>query len=204
MIFLLYIFVAGKFITMNRKIAITGMPRTNKTLLALALSNMTDIPYIRSKTMYEWRWIFGITSTVRLKWKDMLMIASSSFCDRAKTETYYDEFISDGASFSELMWMKSNLAKPLRRQQNEVVESLEMLCASYAARQYDFIIHAGTSGNDDFYVQMYRQYQIPFNIYSTEFPEQSLKEILKDIHVPVKNSVESSIYMAKTSLFIRH
>jgi len=183
---------------MKAKIAITGLPKTNKTLLAAALSNMTDIPLIGNKTMYEWYRLFGFSDSKPLEWKDMFLVAVASFCERAKNEMLFDCFISDGASFSELMWLKTNF--DLEKNQNDMVESLEILCASYAARRYDFIIH---TGNDDLYVQFYQRYQIPYKMYNSVFPEQSLKKISKDIHVPLKNSVESSIYQAKSTLFIK-
>jgi len=187
---------------MYSKIAIAGLPKSNKTLLAQALSYMTDIPVIRNKTMYEWHKIFDFHDSKNLTWKDMFLIAVSSFFERAENETMFDRFISDGASFSELMWLKLNFAQQLERGQRDVVERLEIFCASHAARQYDFIIHAGAAESDDDYVQLYRRYRIPYKIYGTDFPEQSLREIANDLRLPVKYSVENSIYQAKTNLFI--
>ena len=70
---------------MNIKIAIAGFPKSGKTLLAQALSCMTEIPYIRTMMMYEWKKIFNISDTAKINWKDAFLIASAAFYDRAKS-----------------------------------------------------------------------------------------------------------------------
>ena len=194
------------------KIAIAGLPKSNKTLLAMALSNMTDIPYIRSKTMLEWYRIFSISNSVGLNWKDALLIASSSFFERSKIESYYDQCISDGASFSELMWLKSNFAERFRkRMKNErinIIESLEHMSLSYAASRYDFVLHAETAINaelsNDRFIGAYSKYHIPYKIYNTDCLERSLIEISTDLNLSMKNTVENSIHAAKLSLFLKN
>ena len=195
---------------MITKIAIAGWPKSNKTLLALALSNMTGIPFIQNRTMYEWRKIHDLTDSPNTEWKDMYLIASSSFFERAVMESYYEQFISDGASFSEIMWMKICWEKqcPEKMQfgRDKTTGSLEQVCALYAEQQYDFIIHAGTGNADcpnDLYEQLYAKYHLPYRMYSTENMEETVNEIKKDLHLPVKHSVESAIYQAKVNLFLK-
>ena len=151
---------------MISKIAITGLPKSQNTLMAAALSVLTDIPLIQNKTMYEWYRIFGFSETKKLVWKDMFLIASSSFDERTKKETYFERFISDGSSFCELMWLKSSCK--LKSNQNEKVENFEFICASYAAKQYDFVIHADASENNDEYVQLFLKYQIQHKLYCSQ------------------------------------
>jgi hypothetical protein len=196
---------------MKTKIAIAGLPKSNKTSLAQALSNMTGIPCIRNKTMYEWNRIYDLFDSKNdLGWKDMFLIAASSFFERAKVESYFERFISDGASFSELMCLKINYANQLQdktnNKRNEIIETLERVSGLYAARQYDFIIHADTSNNVslavDFYRELYIKYNIPYKIYCTEYLEQALREISNDLNIPMKQSIESSIYQTKINLSI--
>ena len=197
---------------MKTKIAIAGLPKSNKTSLAQALSNMTGIPYIRNKTMYEWNSILDLSdSKSDLKWNDVFLIAASSFFERVKVESYFNQFISDGASFSELMCLKINFANQFKNkkqnERNKIIENLEYMSASYAAQQYDFIIHADASNDgglaNDFYKELYLKYNITYKIYSAEFLEQTLKEILNDLNLPMKTSVESSIYQTKRDLFVK-
>ena len=178
---------------MKTKIAIAGLPKSNKTLLAMALSNMTGIPYIRSKTMYEWKRMFDLNND--LTWKDACLIAAFSFFERVKTESYYDTFISDGASFSELMCLKINY------EPNDIIKSLEHASALYAAKQYDFIIHAVAANDGDLANDFYLKYNIAYKIYNTEFLEQTLSEISTDLNLPTKISVESSIFQTQRDLF---
>jgi len=195
---------------MITKIAIAGWPKSNKTLLALALSNMTGIPFIQNRTMYEWRKIYGLADSPNPEWKDMYLIASSSFFERVVMESYYDQFISDGASFSELMWLKFCLEKQqqgkIQCDSDKTTGSLEHVCALHAAQQYDFIIHAVSGASpciNDLYMQLYAKYHLPFKVYSTEIMEEAVNEIKNDLHLPVKHSVESAIYQAKVNLFLK-
>ena len=195
---------------MKTKIAIAGWPKSNKTMLALALSNMTGIPYIQNRTMYEWRKIHDLTDSPNPEWKDMYLIASSSFFERALMESYYEQFISDGASFSELMWLKFCLEErqpgKIQFDRNKTTESLEHVCALHAAQQYDFIIHAVSGDSpciNDLYGQLYAKYHLTYRMYSTEIIEETVNEIKNDLHLPVKHSVESAIYQAKVDLFLK-
>jgi len=190
---------------MKTKIAITGLPECNKTLLALALSITTGIPYIRGKTMYEWRKCFNISDPEKIKWKDMLLIASSAFFEHVKIETCFDQFISDETSFRELIWLKSNFAKQnqskKKYERDRVVEDLEIASVLYAAQQYDFIVHAGL-GLHDGYDQMYMKHNLPYKKYSAEIVEKTIMEIANDLCLPMRFSVEDSIYQAKVKLFL--
>ena len=195
---------------MKKRIAIAGLPKSNKTSLARALSNMTGIPYIQNKTMYEWHRIYDLSdSKSDLTWKDLFLIAASSFFERVKVESYYDQFISDGASFSELMCLKVNFSISFQNEMQEIrkkkiIESLEHVSATYAAQQYDFIIHADSSNNEElvnkFYEELYLKYKIPYKIYNTEFLEQTMREISKDLNLPTKISIENSIFKQKQTL----
>lgn len=196
---------------MNIRIAITGLPGSNKTLLAAALSNMTGISYIRNKTMYEWRRMFNIPDSGNLEWKDMFVIAVSSFFKRANTESCFDQFISDGASFSEWAWLKMHCAEQdenlFQRGRSKIIESLERLTASYAAQQYDLIVHVNNpinNGSSDVYVQLYKKYGIPHKIYDAGTLEETLQRIIFDMNLPVINAVEGSIYKAKNDFFLNN
>jgi len=194
---------------MNAKIAITGLPKTGKTLLALSLSNLTGIPYVQNKTMYEWYRLFNLTYNVGLDWNDLFLIAVSSFLERVDTESHYEQFISDGASFSELLWLKMNIEKQagngLQRERNQMEESLERISAAYAARRYDFVVHTKhpvhDASSDDIYIQLFRKYNISYKIYDTAQIEKTLQAITRDMELPVISTVKRSIFKAKRMIF---
>ena len=193
---------------MNRKIVITGLSGSNNTLLALSLSNLTDIPYIRNKTMYEWLKLCKVPNSNKLRWKDMLMIASVSFFERVAIESHYDNFISDGISFSELIWLKSHFEKyhPNKKQDdwNRIIENIERASAFYAARQYDIIIHARTESDIstyDYHKMLYKKYDLTFKVYNAENLAKVIREIVNDFQIRKSNTVESAINQAKIDIF---
>ena len=193
---------------MYRKIAITGLSGCDNTLLALALSNLTDIPYIRNKTMYEWFRLCKVANSDNLKWKDLLMIASFSFFERVATESHYDKFISDGMPFSELIWLKSHFEKHHPNKKNDdcnrIAENLEKTIAFYSAQQYDIIIHAYTESDiyiNDLHTLLYKKYNIPWKEYNAENLEEVIRKIVNDFQFRIWTTVESAICQAKMDIF---
>jgi len=196
---------------MISKIVITGLPECNKTLLALSLANITDIPYTRSRTIYEWCRCCNVSDFSKLKWKDMFFIASASFFENVKTESYFDRFISDESSLRELICLKSfsenqNETK-MKIERNKIVQDLEIVSARHALQQYDFVVHLN-SDNDkyfsDLYLQLYEKYNIPYRLYTSVSTEEIIREITGDSNLPVRGSVENSIYQAKHNLFMKN
>ena len=194
---------------MKTRIAIVGLPQSNKTLLANALSNITGFPFIRNRTMYEWYTMFNICLYHHLEWKDMFLIASSSFFERVEAETHFEHFISDGASFSELMYLKSVAAKfesgKKKWERDRTIESLENKSVSHAIQQYDFIVHANYNDVHDteLYEHLYLKNGIPYKVYRTEIIEKALREIVNDLELPVQHSIDGAIYQARINLFTK-
>ena len=195
---------------MNRKIAITGLSGCKHTLLAPTLSNLTGFPFIRNKTMYEWCRLCNVADPNKPKMKDLLMIALFSFLERVVIESYYDQFISDGISFTELILFKSHFEKqhPDKRlnKWSGIVENLEKVSASYAAQQYDIIIHICDESDiytNDLYIQLLRKYNLPYKMYNNDNLENVISEIVNDLGLHQIISIENAIYHAKTDTFKR-
>ena len=188
---------------MKTKIAIVGLPESNKTLLGKALSIATGIPFIKNKTIYEWHKTFNVSCFGNFEWKDMLLIATYSFFERVETEKSFDTFISDGTSLNELLCLKSNFGDRKHKNVSELVSRFENVSISYVVQQYDFVVHAKyDSIYDDYYTQLYEKYNIPYKVYNTTFLENTLEEIVNDLFLPVVYEVNSSIYEAQNNLFI--
>jgi hypothetical protein len=195
---------------MNMKIAVTGTPCSNKTLIALSLSYITEILFIQNRTMYEWHQLYDIAGTgEKTAWKNMFLIAASSFVERTETEARYDCFISDGAVFSELMHLQSvdgGMESPkVQRERESIVQGLEHVCMSYAAKQYDAIIHL-CNGKDtqanELYIRLYGKYGIPYRHYQANNIAGTLTQALADMNLKAKYSVERGIYQAEKTLLI--
>jgi hypothetical protein len=197
---------------MNVKIAVTGTPCSNKTLIALSLSYITEIPFIQNRTMYEWYRLYDITGTgEKTVWKNMFLIAASSFVERTETETRYDSFISDGAVFSELVYLQSvdgeEASPKVRRERKNIVQGLEHVCMSYIAKQYDAIIHL-FNGKDtqanELYIRLYREYGVAYKQYRANDIAGTLTHALADSDLQAKYSVERGIYQAEKTLLIHN
>jgi hypothetical protein len=197
---------------MNMKIAVTGTPCSNKTLIALSLSYITGIPFIQNMTMYEWCRLYDITGTgEKTAWKNMFLIAASSFVERTENEARYDCFISDGAVFSELVYLQSvdgeEVSPMVQHERNNIVQGLEHVCMSYAVKQYDAIIHL-CSGKDtqanELYIRLYREYGVAYKQYRANDIAGTLTHALADLNLQVKYSVERGIYQAEKTLLIHN
>jgi hypothetical protein len=195
---------------MNTKIAVTGIPCSNKTLIALSLSYITEIPFIQNRTMYEWHQLYDISGTgEKTAWKDMFLIAASSFVERTETESKYDCFISDGAVFSESVYLQSvdDREEPpkVQREREKIIQGLEHVCMSYATKQYDAIIHLcngkNTQANEP-YIRLYREYGMPYRQYRANDIAGTLTNVLADLNLKAKSSVERGIYQAEKALLI--
>jgi hypothetical protein len=195
---------------MKMKIAVTGAPCSNKTLIALSLSYITEIPFIQNRTMYEWYRLYDIAGTgEKTAWKNMFLIAASSFVERTETEARYDCFISDGAVFSELVYLQSvdgeEVSPKVRRERKNIVQGLEHVCMSYAVKQYDAIIHL-CNGKDtqanELCIRFYREYGVAYKQYRANDIAGTLTHVLADLNLQVKYSVERGIYQAKEKLLI--
>ena len=191
---------------MNEKITVSGQSKPYNTFLALVLSNLTGIPYIRNKTMYEWCKLCGVDDSDKLKWKDMIIISSLSFYERAATELHYDQFISDGISFTELVWLKSNFEKQhFSKRKNEwsrIIGNMEKVSVAYANQQYDIIIHNSSDSNvDDLYIQLYKKFNLTYKAYNTECLETIVDKIANDLKLRRINTIENAIYQAKTNIY---
>jgi hypothetical protein len=193
---------------MHTKIAVTGIPGSNKTLIALALSYITEIPFIQNRTMYEWRRLYDIAGTgEKTAWKDMFLIAVSSFVERMETEARFDRFISDGAVFSESVYLQSvadgEKNTKVRREREHIVQGLEHVCMSYATKQYDAIIHlcnGKDSSANERYALLYRKYDMPYKEYQANDIAGTLTDVLADLNLKAKSSVERGIYQAEKTL----
>ena len=138
----------------------------------------------------------------------MFLIASASFFERAVIESYYDRFISDGASFSELIWLKSGsdkqFPKKTKNENSQMIEYLEFVTFSHAAGKYDFIIHIDSGEENclnDTHMWLYTKHGIPYKVYGTEIMEEVIKEIANDLQLPMLHTVENAIYQAKKNVF---
>ena len=139
----------------------------------------------------------------------MFLIASAAYFERATVEAHYEQFISDGAVFSEWVWLKSYFEKrhKINKQHTRIkmIENMEYVCATQAANRYDFIVHVGSGNNrpeNDVYKRLYAKYKLMHSEYNTETIEVALGKIANDLQLPIKHSAETSMHRAKTNLFL--
>ena len=82
------------------------------------------------------------------------------------------------------------------------------MCFSYAAGQYNLVLHTDSSAtvavSNDLYLKSYANYHISHKVYHSDCLEQSLTEISKDICLSTKNTVEHAIEQAKSNLYYKN
>lgn len=196
---------------MATRISISGMPRSARTLIANALSQLTGLPFIQGRTMYERQKMFDLCTDNGLSWKDVFFISSSSLIERIEMEGKVAKFVSDGAVFTELMYLKFtenfNKEKP-RSEKDRILMSLENVCFNHAVRHYDLVVHieAPTQfkalGETEFFKNVFDIRKVPYLIYTSDPAEKTLEGIISYLNIPTKMTVDNALYIAKNNLYI--
>jgi hypothetical protein len=158
--------------------------------------------------MYEWYQLYDIAGKgENITWKDMFLVAVSSFIERMETEARYDRFISDGAVFSESVYLQS-VANGLsnhkvRRERENIALGLEHICMSYAVKQYDAVIHLFNEKDiqaNELYLRLYQKYDMAYKQYQANNIAGTLTHVLADWDLTAKSSIERGIYQAEKIL----
>lgn len=192
---------------MKSKIAIVGDPKSAKLLLARGISHVTTIPFLAHKTLYEqFRTFQADYFNDQLEWQKMFLIASTDFIERIENENQNQQFISDGAAFSTLMYLKLQKKFPVCRAQQEkdkLLGALQNVCFDYAAKHYELIVHIDSGMADECYpyIEMYEKYHIPYKIYENEDIESLLPKVIYNLELPVKSAIDKTIFHLKDNLF---
>ncbi len=168
---------------------------------------LTGLPFIQGRTIYEWYRLFGVFSKEEIAWKNAFLISSAAFIDRIETEEKAVGFVSDGAVFTELMYLKLTkkiLASRARSEQDKIMAGLENVCLRHAARSYDCVIHIDTPIADEreTFEKMFESGNIPYRIYGSDNPAETLEQILSQLDLPAKISVENALYLAEKNIYI--
>jgi len=192
---------------MYAKIVVTNPKNFDRDLLSRALSHVTAIPLLTYKTAYEWCRRFQIDYLKNtLEWQQMFLISASSFIERIEIEADYPQFISNGAAFGFLMpLMLQSMYRnnSLQAGKDKMCKALMNACFEYAAEEYDFVIHIDSNAPElcKPYIEVYEKYNIPYRIYKNNDLETLLPQIIKDLNLPIKQSVEKTILYIKENIF---
>lgn len=189
------------------------MPRSNRTLIAYALSQLTGIQFLRGRTMYEWSKIYDIASKDDFGWKNIFLVSSSSLIERIESEWKTpDSFIFDGATFSDLMYLRlthrDKTKGEVNSERSRIMTSLENICFSYAAHHYDMVIHLETPAEfqtpheTELFERMFDGHKIPYQIYDGTLLKDTLEKIVAHLELPTVMEVENALCKANQNLYI--
>ena len=197
---------------MKTRIAVSGMPKSDRTLIAYALSQLTGIPFLQGRTMYEWTKLYEIALNGDFSWKENFLISSSAFIERIEMEGRAGSFISDGAVFSELMFLK--LTKDIQKgnmpsERDKIMASLDNVCFGYAAGHYDLVAHIETPApyrmpdETKLFESMFDSRDIPYEIYPSDTPEETMENIVVRLDIPTRMIVGNALYLANKNLYLK-
>ena len=173
-------------------------------LLAKALSNVSGYEYILNRPVYEWRRLYQIDESQMYTFINQFLIISSSIFQRIEEEYEFSPFVSSGAIFSEVLSLKSKMDEKrielYEPKEFEMIEYLLNLTGRYAARHYDMVIHVQNpyfESFDKLSIGFYEKYHITYKLYNGDNDmEETLKNIIHEVEIPMVQSTESAIYRA--------
>jgi len=188
---------------MKNKIAVINLINTERTLLAKALSCASGYQFIQNRNIYEWQKLFQIDENQIYCFNNQFLLLSSSFIKRTKSEFKYPAFVSNGAVFSEVLFLKSNINEKFselyKPEEIEMIEILLDLTGRYAARHYDMVIHVrnADSGNfDELSIGFYEKHRIAYRLYDNGDIKDIIENIISEVEIPKALPVDSAIYDA--------
>jgi len=188
---------------MKNKIAVINSIDSERSLLSQALSCVSGYQLVQNRNIYEWKKLFHIDEDQIDSWENHFLIMSSSFIKRIKSEFKYPAFVSNGAVFSEVLSLKSNLNEKFielyNHEEIEMIEILLDLTGKYAAQHYDMVIHvqnADSTNFDELSINFYEKYHITYKLYDGNNVNDIIENIIQEVKVPIALPVESAIYEA--------
>ena len=190
---------------MKTKVAIVGFEDSQRTILSVALTRLSGYQLIQNRNHHEWLKLFHIDEKQKDKWDNQILYISSSFVERINSVLITPEFISNGATFSEVLYLKSKLnegtVKMYEPQEIDVLDCLLHVACKHVALHYDMVMHirnAFSAGFDEMSAAFYEKYLIPYKIYEGDGKTANILEnVIRDVEIPKKLSVENAIYEAE-------
>ena len=170
--------------------------------MAKALSCASGYQFVQNRTMREWKRLYKIDESQIFSFENQFLLISSSFIKRIKSEFRSSDFISNGAAFTEVLCLKSNMNEnriELRKpEEKTILKSLLNIAGRYAALHYDMVIHVRNTDSpefDELSFRFYEKYGIAYKIYDRGCNTTDIIEsIIREVDIPKLQSVESAIY----------
>jgi len=195
---------ASNLKNVRHKIAVIHSLNTKRTLLAKALSCLSGYKFIRNRTVYEWRRMFGVEESQMHHFNNQFLVLSSSFVERITVEFDYPDFVSSGALFADVLSLQSKMDEKVvvcnSPVDTRMIRGLSDLTGRYAAQHYDSVIHVRSTDATEFdglFTGFYEKHHIPYHLYDGAAEiEDIVNSIVREVEMPKVKSVSSAVYEA--------
>jgi len=173
---------------------------TEMMLLSKVLSCLSGYELLLNRSVYEWMEKFQIEESQKCTFNKEFLILAASYINRITLESGCDDFISNGAVFTEALCLQFKMDKnSIECDSPEDARMIKtLLDIAGRAQHYDAVIHirnAGSKDFDAFFAEFYEKYHIPCHFYDGASQIKKLVEsISKDIEIPRVRSVDSVIW----------
>jgi len=195
---------------MKNKVAVVNFDIPQRTLLAVALTCLTDYQLVQNRHIYEWKRLYQMDENLMNGWDHQVLFISSSFVQRVNSESLFSEFISNGAVFSEIFSLKSKLNEGLVEQyqphEMTMLDSLLHVAGRYASLYYDQVIHirnAISANFDEMSVSFYEKHHIAYKLFEGGNDMKTILEsVAREVDIPIAQTAEGAIYEAEKKYYL--
>ena len=198
------LYFCTKIKVMERKIAVINFKESEGILLAKALSCASGYQLALNLNVCEWIRRFRIDEKQIDAWENQFLLVASSFFKRIETEWFIAEFISNGAAFTEALYLKWKINErrlELNPEESALLKSMLQVTGRHAAAHYCPVVHvknAVAASFDDLSIHFYKKFQIAYRLYDGETPMiELLEKIIRDLEIPVVELPDKAMYEAE-------
>ena len=201
------------------RICVIGTDFQEQAIMSYSLAYILGFNISQRKPAYLLSKQYKIKNSFdKAKWQDLLTYAFSSFLERVIIEQNYVQYVSNGCSLQDLIFIQSESYKKerdttKRKYQSMMINSLFKVACEYSSRQYQCVVlfdskieknQTQNEGKGDFRILESNLREHCKNIVFLENHslEEALKVLLEELEIKIEGPIRAYIERAKQQLWL--